>query len=291
MHKLLLLLSIFILTMAVVEAKSYKYFSSKTGKEIKLKNLINELDNADVIFYGEFHDNPTIHAMEYDFTVKFYKKYRNVCISMEMFERDVQPVMDEYLSSSISEEQFIAGSRPWPNYKEDYAPIVNFAKKKNLDVVAANVPRRYAAGINKQGIEFYDSIPESEKEFVAKELKVLDDEYKARFIEIMKSNMSTAMHTQSTPSFDNIYAAQCLKDDTMAESLADYIMNNPGKKVVHFNGDFHSNSHLGTAQRLKILLPNLNIVVISPQLVNEEEVNIESRLIAGDYIIMVPVVK
>ena len=61
---------------------------------------------------------------------------------MEMFERDAQIVLDEYLNDLITEKKFLDDSRPWENYKTDYRPLVEFARVNKLNVIAANAPRR-----------------------------------------------------------------------------------------------------------------------------------------------------
>src|SRR4030042_554072 len=80
-----------------------------------------------------------------------------------------------------SEEVLLAGSRPWGNYKKAYRPIVEFAREKGLPVIAMNVPRKYAARLAMKGPAALEALPDSEKVFVARELKVLDDEYRERF--------------------------------------------------------------------------------------------------------------
>jgi uncharacterized iron-regulated protein len=83
-----------------------------------------------------------------------FEKYgasRKAVLSLEMFERDVQTVINEYLKNQITETHFLAASRPWANYKTDYRPLVEFAKEKNLEVVAANAPRRYVNMVTRLG--------------------------------------------------------------------------------------------------------------------------------------------
>ena len=44
-----------------------------------------------------------------------------------------------------------------------------------------------------------------------------------------------------------MYQAQCIKDETMGESVARAWR--PGRLVIHYNGSFHSDFRLGTAAR------------------------------------------
>eukprot|EP00966_Prymnesium_polylepis_P309848 7159234-Prymnesium_polylepis.1 len=67
-----------------------------------------------------------------------------------MFEADVQPIVDEYVSGFIREEDFLMDARPWANYEQDYRGLVEFAKREALPVVAANAPRRYVGAVGRQ---------------------------------------------------------------------------------------------------------------------------------------------
>lgn len=61
-----------------------------------------------------------------------------------------------------------------------------------------------------------------------------------------------------------VYAAQCLKDDKMAESIAAFSDAHKKMQVLHINGCFHSDAHLGTTQKLEALRPKLKVAVITP---------------------------
>ena len=269
--------------------QEYKIIDSKLNKEIELKEMAEKLGNYDVVFFGEFHENRILHSLEYELLKMFHSNNKNLIISMEMFERDVQPVLDKYLSDEISEADFLANSRPWPNYETNYKPLTEFAKENKLSVVAANIPRRYASMISKQGINALDSLSQEEKKFVARKHIVFEDEYKERFIKTMKNNIahSSKMPKGMMMNFDLIYAAQCIKDDTMAESILKYQRIPPRKKVIHFNGDFHSRKHLGTAQKIQVLEPILKVAVIAPLMCEDEFIWEDEDLLEGEFLILI----
>ncbi|MEQ9449142.1 MAG: ChaN family lipoprotein, partial [Rhodospirillaceae bacterium] len=60
------------------------------------------------------------------------------------------------------------------------------------------------------------------------------------------------------------FAAQVTRDDTMAESMAAHMNSHPGRKIVHLNGSFHSDSFLGTVERVRMRAPSAKIAVVSP---------------------------
>ncbi len=268
--------------------EDYKIINTKTNKEIVLKEMVDNLGDYDVIFFGEFHENRILHSLEIELLKMFHHNNKNMIVSLEMFERDVQPVLDEYLSDGISEENFLANSRPWPNYETDYKPLVEYAKENKLTIIAANIPRRYANMISKQGLNALDSLSVEEKKFVTKKHVVFEDEYNERFINTMKEEMahSSKMPKGMKMNLDLIYAAQCIKDDTMAESILKYHRIPPRKKVIHFNGDFHSRKHLGTAQKIQVLEPMLKVAVISPLGCENEFTWEDEDLLEGEFLIL-----
>ena len=54
-------------------------------------------------------------------------------------------------SKQIKEANFREEAKLWPNYNTDYAPILEFAKKNELDFIATNIPRRYASMVARNG--------------------------------------------------------------------------------------------------------------------------------------------
>ncbi|MFR6643079.1 MAG: ChaN family lipoprotein, partial [Megasphaera sp.] len=123
-----------------------------TGKTLSVSELAGRVKGADVLFFGEFHDNAAIHHLEDELFQALYSlKGRNLALSLEMAEKDTQPVLDDYLDGRIDEEAYLAQNRPWPNYKDAYRPVVEFAKAKHLSVVAAAIPRPAAAAYAKEG--------------------------------------------------------------------------------------------------------------------------------------------
>lgn len=288
MKRIIILLAMILLILPVF-CQEYKIINTKTNKEIELKEMVEKLGDYDVIFFGEFHENKILHSLEIAFLKMFYHNNKNLIISLEMFERDVQPVLDKYLNNKISEADFLAESRPWSNYEADYKPLIEFAKENELTVIAANIPRRYASMISKQGMNALDSLSQDEKKFVAKRHKVYDDEYKERFIRTMQNNMkhSSKMPKSMMMNLDLIYAAQCIKDDTMAESILKYQRIPPRRKVIHYNGDFHSRKHLGTAQKIQILEPILKVAVIAPQICENEFTWKDEDLLEGEFLILI----
>ena len=287
--KRIIIIAALILAVLPVFGQEYKIIDTKMNKEIELKEMSERLGDYDMVFFGEFHENRILHSLEIELLRMFHRNNKHLIVSLEMFERDVQPVLDKYLNDEISEADFLANSRPWPNYETNYKPLIEFAKENKLSVVAANIPRRYASMISKQGMNALDSLSQEEKKFVARKHKVFDDEYKERFMQTMQNNMahSSKMPAGMMMNLDQIYAAQCIKDDTMAESILNYQRIPPRRKVIHYNGDFHSRKHLGTAQKIQIMEPMLKVAVIAPLSCEDEFIWKDEDLLEGEFLILI----
>ena len=241
-----------------------------TGEQTTFEGMNAILTRLDVIFFGEQHDDPQTHRAEALVLEAIGRSSRPVIVSLEMFERDVQPALDAYLTGRISETDFMVASRPWPRYATDYRPLVELAKERGWPVVAANVPRPIASGIARRGLAALDSLSPAERLHAAREISCPTDAYRSRFMEQMRSHSPgsgpapQAGDTLPTAVAERFYLSQCVKDETMAESIVEARRRAPGNAiVVHFNGAFHSDFALGTADRVHRREPGWGAGVIT----------------------------
>ena len=229
----------------------HRVYDSHRKEFTDFEAMAGELAKADVVFFGEQHDDVGTHRMQRALLEAIGRRRSNVVLAMEMFERDVQPVLDQYLAGTITEEQFLAASRPWPKYARDYRPLVEYARARGWKVVAGNVPRRLASAVAKEGMPAVVSLPDSTRRFAAAEFRCpVNDDYFERCEKQMGGHAAAGMDARTTTL--RYYEAQCVKDETMAESIAAVMNGGPDQPlVVHVNGSFHSDFGDGTAERLK----------------------------------------
>ena len=284
--KYIIVILIIIMNLAILSAEEYRIVDSRTGKTLSLQQMANELKKYDLIFFGEDHDNATLHKLEREL-VPLLDTKRELILSLEMFERDVQSDLDAYIEGWLTEDEFLAKSRPWSNYKDDYRPLIEYAKQKKLTVIAANIPRSIAGKMARTGPDFTDTLPEEDKKWLPNKISYPDDSYKKAFLETLENMHSPMMNNNP----DWLYQAQCLKDETMAESIVNALKIKPKARVLHFNGDFHSRNFSGTVSRVQELLPKKKIAVISPSCrENWQTANLTAEeKNAGTYIIFLPV--
>lgn len=255
-------LSMAMLCLGAGAAGAAQFSDVQSGKNLTAAQLASKLQKYDVVFFGEYHDQSEIHQYELELLEAMYKaKGAKLALSMEMFEADNQSKLNNFLADTLSEENFLAASRPWPNYGTDYAPLVNFAKEKKMPVIAANVPRFLAAHVAKNNAST-EGVEAQYQQWLPKHTYAPEGAYKDKFYAQMSS--PAALMKMPPQRLAAVYAAQCLKDDKMAESIAAFADAHQNMQILHINGCFHSDAHLGTAQKLEALRPELKVAVITP---------------------------
>ena len=258
--------------------------------------MLAHASHADVLFLGEQHDDPGTHRLEAATLEGLARRRSDIVLAMEMFERDVQPSLDSYLAGRSTEADFLEKSRPWPRYSSDYRPLVELARASNWPVIASDVPRRIASLVSRRGLKtILDSISPADRAFAARDLSCPHDGYFARFAQTMadmpshSGDSTKESAAEKAATIDRFYEAQCIKDETMGESVAlayAAARKTPRSLVVHVNGAFHSDYGLGTAERVKHRLPGKEVVVVSFVPVKDLDVaDGKSQRTLADYIV------
>ena len=257
--KVLLRLSIILFALSLMSMKgdkpAYRFFDADGGKS-SYSDMLKAAAKADVVFFGELHDNSICHWMEDEVTKDLYSEVGDdLVLGAEMFETDNQLLLDEYLSGTIAEKNFEAEAKLWKNYKTDYKNMVVFAKDHQLPFIATNIPRRYAAIVNKEGYEGLDSLEQAAYSL----MPPLPIDFDPN-VECYRSMMAM-MRGMGNHDTLNIAKAQAIKDATMAHS----ILKNweKGKTFLHYNGSYHSDNHEGIVWWLKKANPDLHVVTIT----------------------------
>ncbi|HNG28771.1 MAG TPA: ChaN family lipoprotein [Blastocatellia bacterium] len=305
----ILLSVMFILFTANIQAQSphqfgpsylpQRVYDSKEKRFSDFEAMMADLSRIDVVFVGEKHDDPATHKLEQAILTGLLRRKVGVSVSLEMFERDVQQTLDNYLTGKLGEEEFLKTSRPWPNYAADYRPLVEMARAHQWPVVAANVPRKYASQVSRQGLTALNALPEAERKMAAAQFQCPFDDYFKKFSEVMNSHpggdsnsaqKDEKKEAEMRAMTEKFYFAQCVKDETMAESISahfDQIKNSPTKSViVHYNGSFHSDNKLGTATRFIRRQPKAKVKIISIVPVNDlDSIKPDGFRKLGDYVI------
>jgi uncharacterized iron-regulated protein len=234
----------------------YKIYDTRSKQIISIDKIVADMAAADVLFFGEEHNDSAGHYLENKIFRALHAQYGSqLALSMEMFETDNQLVLNEYLAGKMDENRFSKDARPWSNYR-DYRPMVEYAKQNKLAVIAANPPRRYVSMVTRRGMKALDSLSKEAKRFLPPlPYDTLGGRYRDKFMETMRGAPESASK--------NIYYSQSLWDAGMSYSIHRYLRKNKGQKVFHCVGKFHVEEKLGTAAQLQMRNKKLRILNIS----------------------------
>jgi uncharacterized iron-regulated protein len=286
--KALFIFSLIILPFCVLSqdtslAAHYKIYDPAKQKQVALDDIINDMAKADVLFFGEEHNDSTGHYLEYALFKKLAEKYPGkIALSAEMFETDCQNVLDEYLNGLIREKNFVTDARAWHNYK-DYRPLIELAKTNRIPVVAANAPARYTNMANRIGLNSLEQLSTIGKSYLPPlPIDTATGPYYQKFVTIMGGHAGMAAMAGM-----QMYQAQNLWDATMGWSISRFFKEHRGYKIFQLNGGFHSEEKLGTAAQLLKYAPKvhiLNIATYADDSFDSPDWNKFKQM--GDYIIL-----
>ncbi|MFO7827871.1 MAG: ChaN family lipoprotein [Bacteroidales bacterium] len=238
--------------------KAYQIFNPQ-GEKVNYEQLLQTANKSDIILFGELHNNPIAHWLQYEVSYDLIQNGK-LTFGAEMFEADNQEALNLYLKDSIDYKGLDSLARLWPNYKTDYAPLVDLAKENNQPFIATNIPRRYANRVFKKGFEALDTLSEKEKSWMAP----LPIEYDPEL-----PGYKNMLQMMGGHGGENLPKAQAIKDATMAWFIAKHF--NPDHQFIHFHGTYHTDHYEGILWYLKKLLPDVKYVTIST--VSQADVN------------------
>lgn len=258
------------------EVKAYEIYNSK-GKKVSFEKMMKDLNGAEFVFFGEYHDNPISHWLELEVLQALYGEHgKDVVLGFEMFEQDQQELLNDYVDEKIDDKTFEDSCRLWPNYKTDYKPLIEFARTNDLTCVASNIPRRYASLLFKKGREALDSLSAEEKSWIVPLEDFVVDTTLSQYAKLQEMQMH---------GMGDFTAAQAIKDATMAYFSLQNMKD--GSVLYHVNGSYHSDYHQSIIWYIGQVKTNAiikNITTVSQDDVTKLEEENKGR---ADYIIVV----
>lgn len=293
---------------AGVEARPARAAYTGSGRPVALEEVVRAMEGVSVVFVGEEHDDSLGHVAEMELLAAAYRRWgatgqpsphgggpdagetagaanvpepRSLVLSLEMFERDVQVVLDEYLAGLISEEHFLESARPWERYATDYRPMVEFARAHELPVVAANAPRRYVNLVAREGLGALDRLSDEALEYLPPgPIPEASERYRAQWDSIAGG---AAAHAHMPP---HLLEAQTLWDAAMAHAVARAVDAHPRALVLHYTGAFHVADGTGTPEALQAYRPGTSDLVVVIRPAADPRVFPEELEGAGDFVIL-----
>jgi uncharacterized iron-regulated protein len=214
-----------------------------TGKAISFGELIQQVSSKDLVFVGEEHDNPDHHLIEIQILQALAQGSGRLTLGMEFFQAKAQAALDRYLERKLTEEEFLKEvdwNRSWGFDYHLYRPLLLFARRNGIRIVALNAPPEIVMEVGRHGLK---ALGPEERRQIAQDVDLSNEAYRTRI------KAAYAQHPKDElKSFDYFYEAQCVWDDTMAENMANDLRQKDGKAIV-FSGNGHVLHKFGIPDR------------------------------------------
>jgi uncharacterized iron-regulated protein len=283
------------------------------GEPASLQGIIRAMAQVDAVLVGESHTDPVGHWVQVELLREALAvtrageqagTLRPVALSLEMFERDVQGIVDEYLQDLITEDQFKTSARPWDYYDTDYRPMVELAKEAGIPVIAANAPRRYVNRVTRLGRDALNDLPPHARSYLPplpypQPTAAYRDEWLTLMAEMPMERQCEVpaeeevghaavdppeMEQPERPAeespaggapshmaafMENGLQAQTLWDASMAHAITTFLELNPGALVLHMVGGFHVENHTGIPEQVQHYRPGTRSLVVSMEIADD----------------------
>jgi len=232
----------------------------ETSKSRTFDDILARLSQYQVVYIGENHTSYEDHQLQLEIIRAMYEHDTRLAIGMEMFTRSSQPDLDRYLAGELNENSFLKESGYFKAWRFDYRlyrDIINFAKYNHLPIIALNQERDVVNQVFRGGGP--NSLDDEDASLLPVDRKLDEPGYRER--------METAymMHAgqEQNGDFSGFLQAQALWDETMAETIVEYLKAYPEERMVIIAGRGHVDKTNAIPPRVARRLPVSQAVVVN----------------------------
>ncbi len=221
-----------------------------TGLYVSEAQMLANASLQPLVYVGELHDNPASHRLQLRVLEAMAERYPSqLALGMEMFTAKQQEALDRWVAGELTEKEFLRQSswfsEGWGSDFEYYRDLLVFCRDKGIPVVGLNVDKELGNQVSRMPLEemapeFRDQLPEMD----------MSDPYQRAMVEAMISG-----HAAGGKMVDSFHRRQTLWDETMAQSVAEYLAERPGMHMVVIAGGWHVEYGFGIPRRVFRRLP------------------------------------
>lgn len=220
-----------------------------SGQYVTKQQLLSSLDFFPLVYVGEIHDNPASHRLELDILKSLQASHPGqMALGMEMFNVDQQEALDRWVAGELSEKEFLQEGRWYDNWGSDfelYRELLEFSRDQKIPVIGLNATKALGRKVSMTALDQLDS----EIKEILPEMD-MNDPYQRQMIEAI-----FGAHGAGASLLESFLRRQTLWDETMAESVATYMQENQGRRMVVVAGGWHVNYGFGIPRRVHRRLP------------------------------------
>jgi uncharacterized iron-regulated protein len=203
------------------------------------QGILRQLQAAKIIYLGETHDSESDHQQQLAIIQALFKHKPQMAIGMEMFQSQMQPLLDRYLAGKITATELREQSefdKRWGYPWEYYLPILEFAKANRLPMIGLNTPGEIARKAARKGL---DSLTSIELRSIPPITEIDRSNTKYQEMILASYQQHAGIVPIASKSFDRFYTAQLLWDETMAANTAKFAKQNPNHQMIVLAGSSH----------------------------------------------------
>ncbi len=219
-------------------AVAQRITSPSISGNLNRETVLTRLAQSQVIYLGETHDRPQDHVAQLEILRSLYNQNSKIAVALEMFQRPYQKALDQFIAGEITEAQLRSQSQydqRWGFDWDYYAPVLRFAREKQIPLIALNTPTEVTRKVAQKGLS---SLTSAEQKWIPplKEIQTNNPAYRQRLLEIYQQSHQ---HAGAADNFERFFQAQVLWDETMAAAIAKFLNQNPDYQVVVLAGQGH----------------------------------------------------
>lgn len=246
---------------SAIPARVEMWIDLYTGEPVEFDEIAVDLAQSDLIFLGEHHTIARHHRRQLEIIEAMTTRRQLLVLGLEMLQKKYQPELDRYGKGEIDFQKLAEltdWGTVWSNF-EDYRDILESARRAGVPLLALNGDQDLIRKVGRQGL---DALTDDERNVLPRELALEDPPYFGLL------EMQMMVHAGVTEeNLRKIFSAQVARDETMAETMAQYLKSPAGKgrQAIILCGSGHCAYGYGTVSRLKSRLPGARdrIIILS----------------------------
>jgi uncharacterized iron-regulated protein len=217
---------------------------------LPLSEIAFRVADKTVVYVGEKHDRFGDHLVQLEMIQALHQRHPKLAIGMEMFQRRYQKSLDDYISGETDTQTFLKESHYFSTWRFNYhlyEDILQYARANRIPVVALNQDNELVRKVANEGLE---NLNAEEKGRLPDELILDDESYKKRLQSVFEMHQTNLDGDSIPQEFEYFHQAQILWDETMAESIANFLTDRPDFHMVVLAGSGHLAYGAGIPKRV-----------------------------------------
>lgn len=223
-----------------------------------LASVFRKMDEKVPILIGEVHDQVQSHAAQLAALQMLHaESKRPMVVCFEMFYRQHNPVLDEYIDGKISLDAMLNRvdfDRSWGFDRTLYTPLFSFCRAKRIRMVGLNVPSQLVRVVSTVGLKELEKTWPRVYDLLPKDIDTSNMEHRKHFLLAMGFGSDDPVphaHANAMDSgalMDRWYQSQCVWDTAMSENISDVVLSGD-YRVVALVGSGHMETRTAIPDR------------------------------------------